>query len=479
MLDWIVRGGTVIDGTGSAGYLADVGVQGDRIAAVGQLQDQKARRVLDARGLVVAPGFVDLHTHSDGYLLQMENFAAKTTQGFTTEVLMLDGISYAPVDGTTACQWLFYLRALDGLRMDQYDGWLTLADYMQRLDRRTAQNSLALVPYANVRAMACGFGRGRVDDFQRLVITEEIQRGMDAGAAGLSTGLDYIVQCHADTDELIHASRAMADRQGLYITHVRYKRGLLPALQEAFEIGRRAGVGVHISHLKAVGAEMVERVWALIEEAQQDISVSFDVYPYQSGSTMLNYLLPYDVWDDGPLAALDKLRCPDLRRRFAAGLNQYRSRLDQLRIAWLPGADNKHHQGKSLAQYVAESGRSAADALCDLLIEERLAVLLVLHEAEDAQVYPILQHDAYMMGSDGIYFPAGQVHPRVFGSATRLLGPLVREQRLFSLEQAVAKLTSRPARRFGLVQRGEIRESWYADLVIFDPQTVGICCGCS
>ena len=229
MFDCILRSGTIIDGTKRSRFVADVGIQGDRITAIGRLSSQPAKQTLDVANKIVAPGFVDVHTHSDGQLLRHSNFAPKTTQGFSTEVLMLDGISYAPVTDENVAEWFFYLRALNGLRLDEYRGWHTLADYMQQVDRRTAQNTVALIPYANVRALACGFGPHRMDDYQRLIITDEIQSGMASGAAGLSTGLDYIVQCHADTDELVDACRAMAAARGIYVSHVRYKIGLLPA----------------------------------------------------------------------------------------------------------------------------------------------------------------------------------------------------------------------------------------------------------
>jgi len=473
VFDCILRNGTVIDGTRQPRFAADVGIRQDRIAAIGHLENQPAKLVLDVSGKVVAPGFIDVHTHSDGLLLRSTNLVPKTTQGFSSEVLMLDGISYAPVSTQNAAQWFFYLRALDGLRLDEYRGWHSIADYMQLLHQNTAQNTVALIPYANVRALACGFGRSRIDDFQRLVIADEIQRGMASGAVGISTGLDYIVQCHADTDELVDACRAMAPVGGVYVTHVRYKLGLLPALNEAIDIARRSGVALHISHLKAVGKQTVEDVWTLLDQSSRDVDITFDVYPYMSGSTMLNYLLPYDVWENGPLSAIAKLQCPEIRLRFAAGLNQYKLKLDRIRIAWVAGAENKHHQGKTLAAYVASCSCEPADALANLLIEERLAVLLVLNEGDDPSINPILQHDAFMMGSDGIYFSDGHVHPRVFGSATRLLGPLVRDAKLFSLEDAVFKMTSLPARRFGFSQRGIVRESYFADLVVFDPRTVG------
>jgi N-acyl-D-amino-acid deacylase len=200
------------------------------------------------------------------------------------------------------------------------------------------------------------------------------------------------------------------------------------------------------------------------------VSFTFDVYPYLPGSTMLNFLLPHDVWEDGPLAVLPKLRDRRLRREFARDLAA--TKLENVHIAWLPGRDNQRHIGRLLSDYVAEVGEAPEDALCDLLIEENLAVLLVFHHGDDKLIGPFLAHDSYVMGTDGIYFPDGRVHPRMYGSAPRLLGPCVRDDRLFSLEQAVAKLSDRPARRFGCAERGQVRESWHADLVVFDAETV-------
>ncbi len=472
MLDLLIRNGTVIDGTGAERLPADVGVAGGRIVQIGRGLQAAARQTIDAAGCLVTPGFIDVHTHSDGPLLRQRNFAAKTTQGFTTEVLMLDGIAYAPVTRENWREWFYYLRALDGLRLDEYQGWLSIDDYMQCLDGTTAQNSLPLVAYANVRAVARGFGPGPVDDFQALVVAEEIARGMQAGAAGLSTGLDYIVQCHATTDELVEACRAIAPFQGVYVTHVRYKQGLRRALEEAVEIGRRAEVAVHISHLKAVGGMSLDDVLEFLDRARRDVDLSFDVYPYQSGSTMLNYLLPYETWEAGPLAATTRLADPRVRQRFAVGLKKYRLDLDRIRIAWVAGAERKDLEGQTLGQFVAASGKEASDALCDLLIEERLAVLLVLVEGDDQAVFPLLEHDLFMMGSDGIYLPGGAVHPRVYGSASRLLHRAARSRGGQSLEHAVRKMTQYPAERFGLRERGVIREGYWADLVVVDPAAV-------
>lgn len=474
MLDIVIKNGSVIDGTGTARRKADVGICGDRVEHIGNLRDAEAGRCINARGKIVAPGFVDVHNHSDGWLVKVPHLFPKTSQGFATEVIMADGISYAPVSPDTVPEWIFYLRSLNALSLADYDGWLSLADYMERLDRANVQNTITHIPYANVRTLACGFGRTPPDDDQMSQIRNAVEQGMEEGAVGVSTGLDYIAQCFSSTDELVEACSAMSAYGGLYVSHVRYKKGILPALQEAVEIGRRANVPVHISHLKGKTKEEIEAILEFVDNiARHEVDFSFDVYPYFAGATMLNYQLPYEVWEEGPIRAMSKLNDVGLRRLFKKKLEFVD--LDQLTIAWLPSKENSQYLGKNLGEYIKDVGKSPEDALCDLLLEESLAVLLVLSPGNDELLYPFLAHDCYMMGTDGLYFPDGEVHPRMYGSSGRLLGTCVRDQKLFSLEQAVRKLSGYPAERFGLAQRGQVKVGYYADLVVFDPATVTDC----
>jgi N-acyl-D-amino-acid deacylase len=471
MYDIIIENGTLIDGTRAPRYPADIGINGDKITAIGDLSGSDAASRIDAISKIVTPGFVDVHTHTDGWLLNNPHLHFKTLQGFTTEILMADGISYAPVNAPTAREWMYYLRALNGLRMDEYTGWQSIADYMALLDGHNVQNVMTHIPYANLRVIASGWGSTTPDDFAMRHIQTMIAQGMDEGAVGLSTGMDYIAECFATTDELVQACQAMSAQRGLYVTHVRYKRGTLAGVQEAVEIGRRAGVPVHISHLKANTIAESEAILNYIDRvAVHEVDFSFDVYPYVSSSTMLNYLLPYEVWPNGPLAALGYLNDPQIRERFAHSLSLLD--LDNIHIAWLPGKDNARHIGKTLAEYVAETRQSPAAALINLLIEERLAVLLVFRHTDDTLVAPFLQHEKFMLGSDGIYFPDSAVHPRVYGSSTRLLGGCVRDQQIFSLEEAVNKLTGYPASRFGMVNRGILRVGAFADIVVLDAETI-------
>ncbi len=471
MLDLIIRNGVIIDGAKTPRYQADLGIQEDRIVQIDNLAEAESQVTIDAAGKIVAPGFVDVHNHSDAWLLKTPHLLAKTSQGFTTEVIMADGISYAPVNAQTANEWIYYLRALNGLRFEEYSGWESLAEYMALLDGTNVQNSITHIPYANLRTLACGFGRANPDDYQMRQIIQEVERGMEAGAVGLSTGMDYVAQQFSTTEEIVEACRPMAAQQGLYVSHVRYKQGTLRAIQEAVEIGKRAGVPVHISHFKGGSPEEIEALMTYVDKvAVNEVSFSFDVYPYMPGSTMLNYLLPYEAWEEGPLGVVAKLRDPAIRARFAYAL-QF-TPLDETYIAWVPSKENSVYQGKTVAEYVQATGRPAVDALINLLTEENLAVLLVFHQGDDRLVEPFLQHPCYMMGSDGIYHEDGGIHPRQYGSATRLIGPCVRDRKIFSLEEAVYKLSGHPAQRFGLKDRGVLRPGNFADLVIFDAATV-------
>ncbi len=341
------------------------------------------------RGLVVAPGFVDVHTHSDGWLLKTAQFLPKISQGITTEVLASDGISYAPVNDETWREWIYYLRSLNGLVPEDYRGWQSLADYMTLLDRATSQNTIALLPYANLRVLAAGWRRGPLDDSQRKIIRHEVEQAMDAGAAGLSTGLDYVAQCFATTDDLVDACRAMAPWRGLYVTHVRYKIGTLAGVREAVEIARRAGVPLHVSHLKAGSVQEVEQILEYVDRvAVHEVDFSFDIYPYLPGSTMLHYLLPYEVWEQGPLAVAERLHEPAIRHRLESLIECFGVPSERIALGWCAGENNKRYQGWSLAKYAAQQQKRASDAVVDLLLQENLAVLCVLHAADDRLVEP-------------------------------------------------------------------------------------------
>ncbi len=472
MFDHLIVNGTVVDGTGRPGCLADVALLGDRVVRIGRLQGAEARTTIDVTGSVVVPGFMDVHNHSEGWLLKNRHFSAKTLQGFTSEILMSDGISYAPLTPQTAPEILLYLRALNGLDEPEYTGWRSIEEFMRLLDGRTSANTLPLIPYANLRAMAAGWGATTPLPDQMAMICRMIGEGMEQGAAGLSTGLDYLAQCFASTDELVQACTALRPGHGLYVTHIRYALGRLEGLKEAVEIGRRAGVPVHISHLMGRSIQESESLLDYIDRvAVHEVDFSFDSIPYCSASTLLLSQLPLGAWEEGPSAALRRMQDARRQEAFAAKLADLR--LDQYYIAYIPDPKYAHLQGTTLAQYIAERNKPPVQSVLDLLAETDMAVLMVYqYGAGDAPAWPFLAHPCGMLGTDGIYFPDGCIHPRMYGSSARMLGSLVREQRLFPLEEAVHKMTGQPAKRFGLRQRGVLAEGCFADVVVFDPAGV-------
>ena len=468
MYDVVIQGGTLVDGTGHPVFQADLAIQDDRIAQIGEVAAADGQQVIDARGKWVTPGFIDVHTHMDGWLLKTPLIESKLRQGFSTEVIMSDGISYAPVAVDNAHEWIYYLQGLNALQQEDYTGWESLSDYLALLDGCNAQNVLTQIPYANVRVLACGWSGRPPDDYQIQEIQSRIQRGMEQGACGLSSGLDYIAQCFASTRELIEACAMLKAWGGLYATHVRYKKGTLDGVREAVRIGRESGAKVHISHLKGNDEEERDAILAYIDqEAVHEVDFSFDVYPYLPGSTMLNYLMPLEAFHGGPLPALHALSDPRLRSsvEYAVGTT---IDLAHTTIAWVPSKANSRWQGETLQSYVDASSKSPGAALCDFLIEEKLAVLLVFHRGDDKLVEEFIRHPCFVLGTDGIYHPDAHVHPRQFGSTPRLLNTYV-QNGVWSLPDAVHAMTGRTAQRFGLRDRGQLTEGQFADVVVIDP----------
>ena len=469
MFDTIINSATIVDGTGAEPVVADLGMIADRIAAVGDLSHSVSGQTVDGRGKWLTPGFIDVHTHMDGWLLKNPLIESKLRQGFTTEVIMSDGISYAPVSKGNAHQWILYLRGLNALEQSDYTGWESISEYMALLDGRNAQNVLAQIPYANVRVLAQGWTTHPLDDFQQLELNLRIERDMAVGACGLSTGLDYISQCFATTEELRSACEPVAAAGGLYATHVRYKKGTLIGLKEAVDLGRRTGVKIHISHLKGHSIAERDQLLAYINDvAMHEVDFTFDVYPYLPGSTMLNYLIPYSVYEHGPVHAMHALNSRRIRDAVSF-MAESQVELSNISIAWVPGKANTHWQGRSLQEFVEASPSSPGDALCDFLIEENLAVLLVFHRGDDRLVEEFLKLPAFLLGTDGIFQEGGHVHPRQFGSTTRILDTLV-SKGLLTLQEAVHAMSGKSAARFGIKDRGTLEEGKLADMVLINPK---------
>jgi N-acyl-D-amino-acid deacylase len=472
VFDLIIRGGTVVDGTGAAPFPADVGVEGGRIAAVGHLGEAPAARAIDATGLMVAPGFIDIHTHADIALLARPTHEPKVMQGVTTEVFSNCGLGFAPVTGEALAIQRDYLLGLFGDDAGVTWDWQSVAEFLARYRRGIAVNAAYLIPHGAVRVAAMGMADrpatdGELDRMKRLV-----QSGMEEGAVGLSTGLWYAPMSSADEREAVELCRIVAGYDGFFAIHMRdYGDRLLDALAETLRISERSGCPVQISHLQVNG----ERNWGRAGEALATIDaaraggldVTLDSYPYTAGSTLVQALLPAWAVAGGPSAILQRLADPAARARIEAALDADDRDWNRVVLCGARTRRNQGFEGAPFTAIAAERGLSVPQLITTLLLEEELSACFIAHAGDERDVRAILAHPAQMIGSDGLHL-RGKTHPRLYGTFPRLIARYVREQPVLSLAEAVRKMTVAPARRLGLRDRGFIAPGAAADLALFD-----------
>jgi len=445
--DLVIRNARLIDGSGAPAVSGDLAIEGERIAAVGRVPGA-GRREIDAGGKALAPGFIDTHTHDDGALLRYPEMRFKLAQGVTTCVTGNCGFAVAPA--AQAAGRIVAESAILGLGGAAVT-WDDLESYRQAVAaRRPAVNAIALAGMGTLRYAALRNERRAPAAAELAQMRGWVEQAMEQGACGLSTGLIYEPNRWAETDEIAALCRAIAPRGGVYATHMRNESDkLLDAVEETLTIGRDAGCGVHISHHKA----SARRVWGLVKDSLAKVDaaraagqdVTLDVYPYPAGSTRLEALWRLGSFQDPEYAPL-------------------------IRIATCPG--HPEWQGKSVAE-VADALDLPYDQAAERIVlgEGRETVVIQFTMSED-DVETNLRHPAVMVGSDGIPVLEGLPHPRLFGTFPRVLSRYVRERGVAPLEEMVRRMTSLPAARFGLAGRGLLREGAYADLVLFDPETV-------
>ncbi len=446
----IIRGAAVCDGTGAAPLVADVTVCGERIAAVGPAAASPGDREIDGRGLTLAPGFIDVHSHDDLAVLVTPDMDFKVMQGVTTEVVGNCGLGAAPHPVASAMFRSFHPEA----RLPEWRGY---AGYLRRLEEEPPSlNVVALVGHGTLRYAAMGGAQRAPDGGEMRAMAAMLREGIEAGAAGLSTGLIYEPGRYATTAEIVELAGEMRGSGGLYATHMRDEAaGLLAAVEEALRVGEEAGVPVQISHHKASGKENWGRVHEslrLIEAARRrGLEVTADQYPYTSGSTVLFAILQNN--------ALGTAGSP-------GGLGRLEAR--DVLLASVPRRPQL--EGMSLQEICEQRRLSPEDAARDVLREEPGAVAVIESMDED-DVCTVMRHRTTMIGSDGVP-GGGKPHPRLYGTFPRVLGRYVRERGVLSLEAAVHRMTGFPAAKFGLVDRGVLRPGAYADLVLFDAGTI-------
>jgi N-acyl-D-amino-acid deacylase len=483
MLDILIQGGTVIDGTGRAGRPADVAIARGRIEAIDRLPGARAARVIDAAGHVVAPGFIDMHSHADFVLPGLPTADSMVHQGFTLQVVGNCGSSPAPLTPARRQDIIESTGLpLPPLAWD----WTTFRSYLDVLTRgRLSINVAALVGHATVRLVVMGPGDARPTSDELRAMAAEVRRAMDEGAIGFSTGLIYPPGVYADTDEIVELARAAGEAGGLYASHIRGEGGrLLPAIGEAIEVGRRASVPVEISHLKAAGRAnwpKMARAIELIDAARAEgLDVTADMYPYPAGSTTLSALLPPWVHAGGREALLARLADPGDRARIHAELDgdgmAHDASWDGILIAGCPA--RPEHEGRTLAHIARALGLSPSDAVIEILLQSKGDADMILFMMSEDNVALGLRQPWVMIGSDGECraaegpYGAGRPHPRNYGTCPRFLGHYVRERGVVPLPEAIRKLTSLPATKLGLGDRGRLEPGAVADVVVFDPEAI-------
>jgi N-acyl-D-amino-acid deacylase len=481
--DLVITGGTIVDGTGTPGAPGTIVVDGERLRILPANADPpRAARTIDATGRVVAPGFIDLHSHGGLEILASPRHEPKVRQGVTTEVVGVDGISFAPIPRSEDLEALIEMDAgLDGDPPIDHD-WDTVASYLRRFDGGVSVNIATLIGNSALRLATIGWNdvpAGAADiDRMRAMLRE----GMQEGAVGLSSGLDYPPGSYATTGELAALTEEAGRNGGFYHTHVRYPLGdrYLDPFREAIEIGRRAAAPAHITHFyhRETYPAGPEPLLALVDDARAEgLDVTFDTYPSEWASTRLLIQLPGWIQEGGPGPLKQRLAERTARDRLRAELDARGAAYTgpegwaDVRLGAFRHPDNLRWESRTIADVMNATGRDAIDAICDLLLAENLRLNQVTSGPWSETLRPFVAHPVGMVGTDSTFVGA-KPSPRTYGSFPRILGQFVRDEALLSLEEAIRKMTSAPAARLGLRDRGTIRDGAFADLVVFDPATV-------
>ncbi|MFE1834399.1 N-acyl-D-amino-acid deacylase family protein [Streptomyces sviceus] len=490
MEELVIRDADVVDGSGGYSYRADVVVDDGRIvsivkeAADAGCQRPKARRELDAEGLVLSPGFIDMHAHSDLALLRDPDHSAKAAQGVTLEVLGQDGLSYAPVDDRTLEEVRRAIAGWNGYGDDIDFDWRSVGEYLDRLDRGIAVNAAYLIPQGTLRALVLGWEDREATAQELGRMRRLVAEGMEQGALGMSSGLTYTPGMYAEDAELTELCRVVAEYGGYYCPHHRsYGAGALEAYEEMVALAREAGCALHLAHATmnfGVNKGRAPELLALLDEAlASGADISLDTYPYTPGATTLAALLPSWASEGGPEAVLKRLADDDTAERIrhhmevvgADGCHGVPVEWDTIEISGVGDTALADLVGRTVAESARLRGESPWTTARGLLLADRLAPSILQHVGHEENVRTIMRHPVHTGGSDGI-LQGAKPHPRAYGTFPRYLGTYVRELGVLSLEECVAHLTSRPASRLRLPDRGLVKEGYRADLVLFDPQTV-------
>src|SRR6188474_2554001 len=485
--DVIIKNGTVYDGSGRPPRRSDVGIKGDRIAAIGNLSRATATTVVDAEGLAVAPGFINMLSHSESSLIVDPRSLSEIKQGVTTQIFG-EG-SMGPLND----QMKQRLNANRGDSRFQIE-WTTLAEYLTYLEKRgIPQNVASFIGAATIRENVIGLEDKQPTPAQLEEMRELVRREMEAGALGITTALIYPPAFFAKTEELIEMCKVAAKYKGKYTTHMRSEGNqLIEAVQETIRISREAGLPAEIYHLKASGQAnwpKMDQVFKMIENARRrGLKITADMYTYTAGGTGLDASMPPWVWDGGREAGYKRLQDPDTRKKIADAIrtpsNDWETLYmlagspDRLLLASFRSEQLKPLAGKTLGEVAKMRGKDPVETIMDLVLEDRSRIGTIYFLMCEDNLKKQIRQPWVSFGSDAASIaPEGNVlrssaHPRAYGNFARLLGKYVREEKVISLTEAVRRLSSLPATNLGLDHRGFLRPGMFADVVVFDPQTI-------
>ncbi|MEV8036479.1 D-aminoacylase [Streptomyces sp. NPDC086182] len=493
--DLVIQDVDVADGSGAPTYRADVAVKGGRIVAIVQeaaaagCQRPRGTRELDAEGLVLAPGFIDMHAHSDLALLRDPDHSAKAAQGVTLEVIGQDGLSYAPVDDRTLAEVRRTITGWNGHGDDIDFTWRSVGEYLDRLDHGfdgegIAVNAAYLVPQGTVRMLAVGWEDREATPQELARMRQLVADGLREGAVGMSSGLTYTPGMYARDAELTALCRVVAEHGGYYCPHHRsYGAGALEAYEEMVTLAREAGCPLHLAHATmnfGVNEGKAPDLLALLDKAlAEGADITLDTYPYTPGCTTLVAMLPSWAGEGGPEAVLARLRDDATAERVrhhmevvgADGCHGVPIAWDTIEISGVSEPGLGSYVGRTVQESADLRGEAPWTTARRLLVEDRLGPTILQHVGHEENVRAIMRHRVHTGGSDGILH-GSKPHPRAYGTFPHYLGRYVRELGVLSLEECVARLTGRPAARLRLPDRGLVREGYRADLVLFDPATV-------
>jgi N-acyl-D-amino-acid deacylase len=470
--DILLTGGTIVDGTGGSPYAADLGVRDGRVAAIGDLAGASAVTVIDAHARFVMPGFVDTHVHADAVLARTDVQEAMLRQGVTSVVLGQDGLSFAPASKDTVDYVARYFAAVDGTPPAEFAAGCSVAGLLDFYDRRTPLNVAYLVPLGTVRHEVLG-AQDRPAGDELADLLRLVEQGLDEGAVGVSTGLEYVPGVFADLDELTALCRPAAALGAPYVSHLRsYDKGRAPGMVEARTLGQATGVPVHVSHYRGLAEPLLAH---LEDAAAAGVDVTFDAYPHLYGNTILAMkALPPHVQAGGVEETLRRLADPAVRAELdATWFPAAEAALGQATFGYIAGSAYQWAGGLTLAAAGSQAGLSFGELVCEVLLASDLAVGAIVPSpgGDDADLRAMIRDDRHMGCSDAIYL-GGHPHPRGWGAFARFLGHHTRELGDWTWAQAAAHLAGHPARRFQIAGRGILGEGAAADIVVVDPTLV-------